>query len=134
MADLAATWRGDLAWAPGGDLLTADKGDLTRHRIVRRLLTAVRGYIWHLEYGAGLPQKIGHVGTTTTIESLIRANIALEASVATYPIPQIKVTASTSNYGLFVIAITYMDATLGEQVMLSFDTTGQTLPSNLLLG
>jgi hypothetical protein len=36
-----------------------------------------------------LNQKIGHVGTTTIIQSLIRANIALEASVASYPLPQV---------------------------------------------
>jgi hypothetical protein len=134
MADLDLDWGGDLSFTAGGDLALADKEDLTRQRIQRRLFTAVRGYLFHLEYGAGLPQKIGHVGTSTVIHALIRANIALEASVASYPLPQITVTQDTSNPGLFVILIVYFDATLGEQVTLSFDTTGQQVAPALLLG
>jgi len=134
MADLDLDWGSDLSFTAGGDLALADNDDLTRQRIQRRLFTAVRGYLWHLEYGAGLPQKIGHSGTTTVIQSLIRANIALEASVAPYPLPQVTVTQDTSNPGLWVILIVYFDATLGEQVTLSFDTTGQSVAPALLLG
>jgi hypothetical protein len=134
MADLNLDWGSDLSFTAGGDLALADNELLTRQRIQRRLFTAVRGYLWHLEYGAGLPQKIGHVGTTTIIQSLIRANIAIEASVAPYPLPQVTVTQDTSNPGLWVILIVYFDATLGEQVTLSFDTTGQSVAPALLLG
>ncbi len=134
MADLDLDWGSDLSLTAGGDLALADNELLTRQRICRRLFTAVRGYLWHLEYGSGLPQKIGHVGTTTVIQSLIRANIALEASVAPYPLPQVTVTQDTSNPGLFVILIVYFDATLGEQVTLSFDSTGQSVTPALLLG
>jgi hypothetical protein len=134
MADLDLDWGSDLSFTAGGDLALADNDVLTRQRIERRLFTAVRGYLWHLEYGAGLPQKIGHVGTTSIIQSLIRANIAIEASVAPFPLPQITVTQDTSNPGLFIILIIYFDATLGEQVTLSFDTTGQSVSPALLLG
>lgn len=134
MADLNLDWGSDLSFTAGGDLALADNDFLTRQRIERRLFTAVRGYLWHLEYGAGLPQKIGHVGTTTVIESLVMANISIEASVASYPVPKIKVTQDTSNPGLFVIQIGYYDNTLGEQVTLSFDTTGQQVVPALLLG
>jgi hypothetical protein len=134
MADLNLEWGGDLAFTAGGDLALADSDILTRQRIERRLFTAVRGYLWHLEYGAGLPQKIGHVGTSTLLQALVRANIALEASVAPYPLPQITVTQDSTNTGLFVILIVYYNATLGEQVTLSFDTTGQQVSPVLLLG
>jgi hypothetical protein len=134
MADLNLEWGGDLAFTAGGDLALADAVVLTRQRIERRLFTAVRGYLWHLEYGAGLPQKIGDVGTTTALLALVRANIAIEASVASYPLPQITVFQDTSNPGLFVITIVYYDATLGEQVTLSFDTTGQSVSPVLLTG
>lgn len=134
MADLNLDWGGDLSFTAGGDLALADRDVLTRQRIQRRLFTAIRGYLFHLEYGAGLPQKIGHVGTSTVIQALVRANISLEASVASYPLPQITVTQDTSNPGLFVIIIVYWDATLGEQITLSFDTTGQQVAPVLLLG
>jgi len=134
VADLELDWGSDLTFTAGGDLALADNEMLPRQRIQRRLFTAIRGYLFHLEYGAGLPQKIGHVGTTTAIQSLIRANIALEASVASYPLPQVTVTQDTSNPGLFVILIVYFDATLGEQVTLSFDSTGQSVAPVLLLG
>lgn len=134
MADLDLDWGSDLTFTAGGDLMLADNDDLTRQRIQRRLFTAVRGYLFHLEYGAGLPQKIGHVGTSTAIESLIRANISIESSVASFPIPRIVVTQDTSNPGLFIILIVYFDETLGEQITLSFDSTGQTVTPALLLG
>ena len=134
MADLALEWGGDLSFTPGGDLVLSDADILTRQRIQRRLFTAVRGYLWHLEYGAGLPQKIGNVGTTMVIQALVSANISLEASVASYPRPKVTVTESTASYGLFIIEIDYFNATLGEQVTLSFDTSGQTISPVLLQG
>lgn len=134
MADLYLDWNSDLQLTPGGDLKLVDGPDLTRQRIIRRLLTPVRGYLWHLEYGAGIPQKIGNVGTTTTIGALIRANISIEPSVASYPVPQISVQQGTAAPGLFLIRIGYFDAVLGRQATLSFDTTGQTIAPALLLG
>src|SRR5437899_2076299 len=132
MPDLFGEWHQDLRHTLSGDLALADTVDLPRQRILRRLLTPIRGYLWHLEYGAGLPQKIGHLAVTANIEALIRANIALEASVVSSPPPKIKVTGFVT--GLYVIEITYVEAILGEQVTLSFDTTGQILDPALLLG
>ena len=134
MADLFLEWGTDLSFTAGGDLAVVDGPDLTRQRIMRRLFTAVRGYVWHQDYGAGLPQKIGHVGTGTIIQALVSANIALEESVAPYPVPQVTVTQSKNTPGLFVITIVYADAALGDQVTLSFDTTGQSIAPALLLG
>jgi hypothetical protein len=139
MADLYHDFGNDLQVSPSGDLLLIDNlpqtgvaPDLSRQRIIRRLLTPVRGYIWHLEYGAGIPQKIGLPEQAGVIQALVAANIALEASVATYPPPITKVTQYDG--GLFLISITYTDAQLGEQTTLVFDTTGQISNPTLLLG
>ena len=130
MADLYADWKQDLQFAAGGDLLLIDNQpqpgiapDLSRQRILRRLLTPVRGYIWNLSYGAGIPQRIGSPEQAGVIQALVRANIALEASVATFPAP--KVTVTEKSGGLFLISIIYTDAVLGVQMTLVFDTSGQ---------
>jgi hypothetical protein len=122
MADLWLWFQRDLEFAPNSDLRLADGDDLARQRIIRRLLTPVRGYMWHLGYGAGLPQKIGNPTTQPIIQSLIQANIALESSVARYPIPII----ATSIYpnGEVLVKIQYTDANTNQQVTLQFDVGG----------
>lgn len=121
MADLWLEWKNDFEQTASGDLQLADGDDMTRQRIERRLFTAVRGYIWHQDYGAGLQQKIGTTALAANIQSLCRAQIALEQSVATTPIPVIKVWESKTNLGLFVISITYTDAATGQSVDLQFE-------------
>jgi len=59
MADLWLEWGDDFQVDATGDLLIADGDDEVRQRLERRLFTAVQGYVWHPDYGAGLPQKIG---------------------------------------------------------------------------
>lgn len=122
MPDLWLGFQKDLQFSPIGDLRLADGDDLARQRIIRRLLTPVRGYMWHLGYGAGLPQKIGNPTTQPIIQSLIQANIALESSVAKYPVPVIRVTVSPN--GEVDIEIQYTDANTNQQVTLQFDASG----------
>lgn len=98
----------------------ADGVTLSNQRIVRRLCTAVNGYDFHLDYGAGLPQRIGRPANPTTIAAIVRAQIALEATVAPQPSPVITVDADTETPGSFVISITYTEAATGEPVTLSF--------------
>jgi hypothetical protein len=121
MADLSLEWKGDFSQTPSGDLVLSEGVDQTRQRVIRRLLTAVRAYIWHQEYGGGLPERIGRVALPQNIEAICRAQIALEQSVAKTPIPVITVTEPTSNLGLFVISISYVDAATGEAVALQFE-------------
>jgi hypothetical protein len=85
MTDLCLEWTGDFVVDSSGDLLTVDGDVEVRQRLERRLFTAVRGYVWHKEYGAGLPQKIGSVLSVSQIQSVVSAQLALEASVATSP-------------------------------------------------
>ncbi len=60
--------------------------------MLRRLLTNPGDYIWHPEYGAGLPARIGTVLDTDEITGLIRTQMLLEEGVAQDPEPQITLT------------------------------------------
>jgi phage baseplate assembly protein W len=119
MADFNLEWRGDFSLDPTGDILTVDGDDMVRQRIERRLFTSIHAYIFHTEYGAGLPERIGRVARERDIQSLVRANIALETTVAKIPVPAIVVTQDIA--GLFVIAITYTDEATGTSVSLNFE-------------
>lgn len=120
MPDAFLEWNGDFVASPSGGLLLASGDDFARQRIIRRLLTAVNGYIFHLDYGAGLPQKIGSPAFLPTLKSLIRSQIALESSVAPTPAPIIAVTQDKNNLGLYTISIKYTAAASGSPVTLSF--------------
>lgn len=117
MADVALEWNDDFMVDASGDLLLADGDDEVRQRLERRLFTAVQGYVWHPEYGAGLPQDIGATLSVTQIQAIVAAQLALEASVAANPPPQLAVTG-TSN-GTINIAIQYWDAQSGVAVSFS---------------
>lgn len=123
MPDCFLDFSDDLQVSPTGDLLMVDGDKLTQQRIVRRLSTAVNGYIWHLEYGAGLPQKIGKPSTQLAIQSLVRAHIVLESTVAKSPPPIITVDPYGIATGAFVITIVYYSLITGKQQTLSFGTT-----------
>ena len=114
MADVSLEWHADFEVDGTGDLLIADGDDEVRQRLERRLFTAVQGYVWHPDYGAGLPQKIGSVLSIAQIRSIVAAQIALEASVAPNPAPQLTVSGSAD--GLVAISIKYWDAKTGATV------------------
>lgn len=121
MADLDLEWGSDLTLAPNGDLNLVDGDDLVRQRIERRLLTAVQGYVWHPEYGAGLPERIGKVALAKNIQALVITSIGLEESVAKTPVPVISVDEDQTVSGLFNISISYTDAATGQAVAISFE-------------
>lgn len=120
MPDLWLEWNGDFVVSPTGGLALATGPDFARQRIIRRLLTAMRGYVWHPEYGAGLPQKVGAPVSLPGLKALVRSQIALESSVAPTPQPQIDVAVNADSPGLYTITIQYTDAASGEPVTLSF--------------
>lgn len=92
--------------------------------MLRRLLTnpAANGvpgdYLWHQDYGAGLPRFVGQPADVPAITALIRSQISMEAAVAPDPAPVIAVTPLLS--GLFV-EIRYVDAPTREPVLLDFN-------------
>jgi phage baseplate assembly protein W len=82
---------GDLSASATGDLATAAADLRTNQRIVRRLVTPKGSYIFHPEYGAGLPQMIGDTVDIRAITGEIRAQIRMEEGVAQTPEPRIDV-------------------------------------------
>lgn len=120
MADLSLEWHQDFQVDGTGDLLVVDGDDEVRQRLERRLFTAVKDYIWHSDYGAGLPQKVGDPLTVAEIKAVVSDQLALEASVAAYPPAQLNVTESAP--GLVSIDITYWDAQTGVSVSFSITT------------
>ena len=119
MTDVAVEWHSDFVPSSTGDLLTVDGDDEVRQRLERRLFTAVNGYVWHQNYGAGLPQKIGSVLSVSAIKSVVAQQLALEASVAPNPPAKLTVTASPNDPSQILIGIQFFDAATGVSVSFS---------------
>lgn len=119
MADLSLEWNDDFEVDASGDLLVVDGDVEVRQRLERRLFTAVQGYVWHPEYGAGLPQKIGSVLSVSEIKSIVTSQLALEASVAPSPPAQLSISADPNDASIITIGILYWDAASGNSVSFS---------------
>ncbi len=113
-------WQSDFVVSATGGLLLANGLDYANQRIIRRICTAVQGYVWHPEYGAGLPQKIGGLYLVPQIQALVASQIALESSVAPYPTPVITVVESPNTQGIFTVTIVYTVAANGTPATLTF--------------
>ena len=107
MADVAHVVGQDLQVGLTGDLAVVDGDAETQQRVLHRLLTSAGTYIWQLPYGAGLPALVGSVASQQQIAAIIRAQMALEPSVATSPEPQ--VTLTSGGFGEISATITYTD-------------------------
>ena len=112
MPDIAHTFGGDLTLSPTGDLAVADGAELTRERLLRRLLTNRGDYIWNVDYGAGLGAFIGQPANALRIRGVIRSQVLKEATVARSPAPVVVVTARYDN--TVSARITYTDAPTGQ--------------------
>lgn len=100
----------------GGDLLLDNLGGLaiasgdldTQQRILRRLCTNPGGYIWQLDYGAGLPAMIGDPIQHQNIRGIVLAQMQLEDGVdQTQPI---SVSVAAQGNGQYLCVIGYVDA------------------------
>jgi phage baseplate assembly protein W len=87
-------------------------------RVLRRLLTSPGTYIWHLEYGAGLPQYVGQPVVPSAINSLIVSQMFLEDSVARDPLPTVHTRKIVNGIN---VDIKYADNRVGRIVTLGFD-------------
>lgn len=119
MTDVALEWRDDFQPDATGDLMMVDGDAEVRQRLERRLFTAVKGYVWHPDYGAGLPQKIGALFSVEEIQSIVASQLTLEASVAPSPPAKLTVAASPNQPSLISIGIQYFDAVAGVSVSFS---------------
>lgn len=111
---------GDLAVSATGDLLAADGTLAGQQRVLRRLVTNAGEYVFHPDYGAGLPERVGSLLNVDELRALVRAQLALEACVARSPEPQIDVQAIA---GGVAVRIQYSDAETARPVVLAFDVT-----------
>ncbi len=117
MPDASLNWNADFALTPAGDLALADGDNLVKQRLIRRLFTVARGSVFHLEYGAGLPQKVGSTLNPHAVGAIVRAQLALEASVASSPPARVEIAAQRA--GLQTIFISYTDALTAQHVSLA---------------
>jgi phage baseplate assembly protein W len=115
--DVAHYWTGDISAAANGDIAMVDGIALGTQRVIRRLMTAPGEYIWHPDYGAGLPQRIGQPYDSRVITAVIRAQIFMEACVAKTPAP--KITLQTIINGIQV-SIKYTDQFAQKLVAVTF--------------
>jgi hypothetical protein len=120
MSDAWHQYNGDLLASANGDLLTVDSLLESEQRVLRRLMTNPTDYIWHPEYGAGLPAKIGDPFDVATIESIVQSQMFLEDSVVRTPPPDVEV-ASFPN-GMYV-DISYTEADSDQDAVVSFPVT-----------
>ena len=114
MADFWLAWGGDFIVSATGGLVMAEGDDEAQQRLFRRLCTAVLGYVWHTEYGAGIPQKVGDPWSQTYIQALCMSQINMEAAVAVSPPPVIGVAEILP--GLVSIDVQYISALTGQAV------------------
>lgn len=121
MPDFDVLWGGDFQLDPTGDLLMVDGIELDNQHIIRRLLTSVKGYVWHNEYGAGLPQRIGRTSLDRGIKAIVRAQLTLEATVAKLPMPVIDVQFKADTDGVCAISITYTNAVTNLQTSVALE-------------
>ena len=130
MSDLNHFFGGDLSLSATGDIAKVDGSNQGMQRVLRRLLTnpaaldssgnvTVAGdYIFHPNYGAGLPRMVGDTVNIAKIKGVIRGQILLEACVARNPAPIITVTEIQGGVSVY---IRYNDAQSGRPTALSFD-------------
>lgn len=114
----------DLILNPDSDLLNVSNTERSKQRVLRRLLTNPIDYIWHIDYGAGLPSYVGREYSNATfndIQSAIISNIFNEDSVAKIPAPEI--IFQTIPQGL-VVQISYTVNPYGQPVVLNFMVDG----------
>ncbi len=121
LADLDHFFGGDLG-VSGGDFATVTGTVRGQQRVLRRLLTNPGGYLFHPEYGAGLPTFVGLPLDAKKISAVIRSQLALEVCVAQLPAPLITV-SQTSDPSSFTVGLQYNDADTNTPVILSFDVT-----------
>jgi len=130
MADLYHWWQQDWTLLPDGDLFLCGGIQKTsapvpvsatiegEQRVLRRLLTAAGTYIWHPEYGAGLPGYVGSTPQLDALTALIMGQVLLEDCVAKDPLPSVITTPILNGV---MVNITYVDNNVGRQVTVGFD-------------
>lgn len=120
MNDISHVIFADLKPSGTGDLALSSGMDMSRERVLRRLLTNPGDYPFHPTYGAGLARMVGDTADVGRIKATIRGQMLLEEGVAQQPEPQVSVTLIP---GGVTCTIRYTDAASGQPAVLSFNVT-----------
>lgn len=120
LQDIDHTWGSDVALTPTGDFGRVSGLDRSKQRVLRRLMTPIKGYLFHRDYGGGLPERIGTILNLAEIRALIRTQMQLEASVSRAS--PIKVGVSQITNGVSV-DLAYTALPDRQPVALSFDVS-----------
>ena len=122
MADIQHTFGNDLTISATGDIALSDGTQLGQERVLRRLLTNPKAYIWQLAYGAGLPRFVGQVANKLRISAVAKAQMYREGAVARSPAPI--VTVDVQPTGVVTLGIKYVDAATRTPATLNFNLNG----------
>jgi phage baseplate assembly protein W len=120
MTEIFQYFGSDVVLSANGDLLAADTPIGSRQRVLRRLLTNPKDYLWQPGYGAGLPSYIGLPLDEAALSALIKAQMYLEADVSHDPEPDVTLTQIPNGISA---QITYTSVDTGLPVLLNFDVT-----------
>jgi hypothetical protein len=129
MNDLYQYFGNDIGASATGDLQPVAGIERGQQRILRRLLTNPRevmpdgtilppDYMFHPEYGAGLPRMVGDTLDLAKIRARIRGQVLLEDSVARTPEPEVIVKPIQGGVSC---TIRYVDAVAKAPAVLSFN-------------
>ena len=121
LCDIGHDFGGDVRLSPTGDLLRVTGNVRSAERVYRRLLTNPGDYIWHPDYGAGLPQKVGGLVDVAEIRALIRRQMMREASVQQTPTPPAIVATAIPN--CVSVQISYVALPDRQPTALSFSVS-----------
>jgi hypothetical protein len=116
--DIYQYFGNDIVMAANGDLQTIDGIEKGKQRILRRLMTIPGSYIFHVNYGAGLPLYVGEALTQDVYQKIlgvILTQLQLEQAVSKETPPVVKLQAIPDG---LIVDISYTDAgTLTPQVL-----------------
>lgn len=116
-SDLHHIWSEDIRLSATGDLLLVGHTELSRQRVLRRLLTNPGDLIFHLDYGAGLPSQIGETTSSSGVETIVRRQMFREDAVSQDPPPDVK---ANPILGGVTIWISYVDSEHGNPASIGF--------------
>lgn len=117
MSDLNLNWGGIMNLSPCGDISVTHGTIYGQQRVLRRLLTNEGEYLWHLEYGAGLPQMVGQIVNVGEMTGIIQEQMNLEQCVDQTNAPSVSVTSQNDNSTF--VEVLYMDGNTGDTSVLS---------------
>lgn len=111
---------GDLILDSAGGLAVVGAAEGARQAILRRLCTNAGDYVWHPDYGVGLPAQIGQPMREGGIQAAVLAQLQQESAVDQSQLPTVAITDQGS--GQYLCVIQYVDKQTQTVQGLSFSS------------